>query len=196
MKHITLIIIMLSLSIAAFSQSMSNVQLPEMHKQSQRREIKIPNIMGYQTLKCDFHIHTIFSDGIVWPTFRVDEAWEEGLDAIAITDHIEGHPSRAHVGGDHNASYEVALPHAKEKGIILIHGAEITRSMPPGHLNAIFLNDVNPLDTPDPMDAIQAAKDQGAFIMWNHPGWKAQQPDTCLWMKMHQELFEKGLIPI
>lgn len=50
-----------------------------------RRELRLPEIDGYQLLKCDFHVHTIFSDGIVWPTLRVQEAWEEGLDAIAIT---------------------------------------------------------------------------------------------------------------
>lgn len=47
---------------------------------------------GFHVLKCDFHTHTIFSDGRVWPTMRVDEAWKDGLDAIAITDHIEVRP--------------------------------------------------------------------------------------------------------
>ena len=50
-----------------------------------RKEIRLPEIDGYNLLKCDFHIHTIFSDGIVWPTLRIQEAWEEGLDAIDIT---------------------------------------------------------------------------------------------------------------
>lgn len=54
-----------------------------------RNEISIPGFDGYQTLKCDFHIHTVFSDGSVWPDIRVQEAWQEGLDAIAMTDHIE-----------------------------------------------------------------------------------------------------------
>lgn len=178
----------------SFAQDLNNVQFPHMQKILARKEIRIPNIQGYQTLKCDFHIHTIFSDGVVWPTVRVDEAWAEGLDAIAITDHIEKQPSRKYVGGDHNASFEIAMEEANEKNIILIRAGEVTRSMPPGHLNALFLDDVNPLDTQDPFDALMAAKKQGAFIIWNHPGWKAQQPDTCLWMPMHQELFEKGLI--
>ncbi len=30
-----------------------------------------PNILGYKTLKCDFHQHTVFSDGDVWPSIRV-----------------------------------------------------------------------------------------------------------------------------
>lgn len=193
MKKI-LVLPLLVMAVASQAQSLSNIQLEHMQKQSVRNEIEIPNILGFQTLKCDFHMHTIFSDGIAWPTYRVDEAWEEGLDAIAITDHIENQPSKLHVGGDHNASYDIALPRAEEKNILLIRAGEITRSMPPGHLNALFLKDVNLLDTPDPVDAIKAAVDQGGFVMWNHPGWKAQQPDTCVWMEMHQLLFEKKYI--
>ena len=40
-----------------------------------RHEIHFPNLPGYQTLKCDLHMHTVFSDGEVWPTVRVREAW-------------------------------------------------------------------------------------------------------------------------
>jgi 3',5'-nucleoside bisphosphate phosphatase len=192
---IRLVIIIAFLSgLLSPAQNLNNVQFPEMIKTPVRKEILIPDILGYRTLKCDFHMHTIFSDGIVWPVYRVDEAWEEGLDAIAITDHIENQPSKEYVTGDHNVAYKIALEEANEKNILLIHSGEITRKMPPGHLNAIFLNDANPLDNPDPVEALMAAKKQGAFIIWNHPGWKAQQPDTCLWMPMHQELFEKGLI--
>ena len=176
------------------SQSLSNRQLSHLKTPSVRKEIQIPDIPGYQTLKCDFHMHTIFSDGSVWPTIRVQEAWEEGLDAIAITDHIEHRPHREFVKGDHNSSYEIAKPLADKKDIILIRGGEITREMPPGHLNGLFLEDVNALDTPDPEDAVKAAVDQGGFVIWNHPGWKAQQPDTCKWMAMHQEWYEKGYI--
>jgi len=51
-----------------------------------RKDMRFPNILDYKTLKCDFHIHTVFSDGNVWPTIRVDEAWMKGFDAISITD--------------------------------------------------------------------------------------------------------------
>ena len=169
-------------------------QFRRMQKVPMRQEIRIPGILGYQTLKCDFHMHTVFSDGIVWPTYRVEEAWQEGLDAIAITDHIENQPSKKFITGDHNVPHELATDIARQRNILLIHGGEITRKMPPGHLNALFLNDTNPLDVPLVVDALQAAKKQGAFIFWNHPGWKAQQPDTCRWWPMHQDLFEKGLI--
>lgn len=175
-------------------QDINNVQLPHLQLDHSRKIINIPNILGYKTLKCDFHIHTIFSDGVVWPDVRVQEAWEEGLDAIAITEHIENQPSKSFVGGDHNASYDEAEKRAKELGIILIRGGEITRDMPPGHLNAFFLSDVNALATETPFQAIEAAAKQKAFIMWNHPGWKAQQPDTCLWWPEHEDLYQKGWI--
>ncbi len=113
-----------------------------------RREIHVPDILGYKTLKCDFHMHTIFSDGYVWPTVRVDEAWQEGLDAIAITDHIEYRPHKQDLVADLNRSYEIALPQAKEKGLLLVKAAEITRETPPGHFNALFIDDVTPLDRP------------------------------------------------
>jgi len=159
-----------------------------------RGKIDIPDLKGYVTLKCDFHIHTVFSDGLVWPTVRIDEAYREGLDAIAITDHIEYRPRKADVVGSHNRSYEAAQAAAKANGIILIRGAEITRSMPPGHSNAIFITDADALDTPDYMDAYRAAKAQNAFIFWNHPGWLSQQPDTTLWWPEHTRLLEEGMM--
>ncbi|MEN6428642.1 MAG: PHP domain-containing protein [Phycisphaerales bacterium] len=153
-----------------------------------RHEVRIPDILGYQTLKCDFHQHTVFSDGSVWPTVRVDEAWREGMDAIAITDHIEYQPHKDDIPTKHGRSYDIALPAAKDKGILLIKGAEITRDTPPGHFNALFLDDVNPLDTKDLLDCMAAADKQGAFIWWNHPDWK---PDHIGWFDIHTTLYEK-----
>lgn len=159
-----------------------------------RQIVRVPDIPGYVTLKCDFHIHTVFSDGIVWPTVRVTEAWEEGLDAIAITDHIENQPSRRFVGGDHNSSYDIALPEAERRNIILIRAGEITREMPPGHLNALFLSDVNKLDVEDPEAAVAAALEQGGFVFWNHPGWEAQQPDDTVMFPVHKRWIEEEKI--
>ncbi len=153
-----------------------------------RHEIHIPDIPGYQTLKCDFHMHTVFSDGLVWPTVRVDEAWREGLDVISISDHIEYQPHKDDVPTNHNRPYAVALPRAKELGIVLIRAAEITRETPPGHFNALFLDDINPLDTNDLLDCMAAADEQGAFIFWNHPGWK---PDKKGWFDIHTTLYKK-----
>ena len=159
-----------------------------------RHEIDIPDLKGYQTLKCDFHIHTVFSDGLVWPTVRIDEAYREGLDAIALTEHIEYRPHEKDIPASHNRSYEIAEQAAKSKNILLIRGSEITRSMPPGHSNAIFISDADSLDQKDYRDAFLAAKRQNAFIFWNHPGWDAQQPDTTVWWKEHTELLENGCI--
>ncbi len=159
-----------------------------------RKIIYIPDIPGYKTLKCDFHMHTVFSDGTVWPTVRVNEAWRDGLDAISITDHIEYRPHSKDIVSDHNRSYEIAEPLADNLNILLIKGAEITRSMPPGHLNCLFIKNANLLERENVMDAIREARDQGAFILWNHPGWKAQQPDTTLWWDQHTELLNKDLL--
>jgi len=160
----------------------------------QRKIINIPDIPGFRTLKCDFHMHTIFSDGTVWPTVRVEEAWRDGLDAISITDHIEYKPHSIDVKADHNRSYAIAEPMAKNLNILLIRGAEITRNMPPGHLNALFIRNANLLDREDVFEAIREARDQGAFIFWNHPGWKAQQPDTTLWWEEHTRLVKNSMM--
>lgn len=176
------------------AQNINNVQFPEIVRAKERAEVIIPDVLGYKIMKCDFHIHTVFSDGLVWPTIRVEEAWRDGLDAIAITDHIEYRPHSKFVVGDFNTPYDLALPKADELGIMLVKAGEITRSMPPGHLNALFIDDVNTLERPEPMDAIKAAKSGGAFIQWNHPGWKAQQPDTCMWMDYHEQLLKAGLM--
>lgn len=160
--------------------------------QTKDKDINIPDLDNYKTLKCDFHIHTVFSDGLVWPTVRVDEAYSEGLDAISLTEHIEYRPHKDDIKADHNRSYEIIKQYAKDKDVILIKGSEITRSMAPGHHNAIFITDSNPLDTKDFKDAFNAAKSQKAFIFWNHPGWDAQQPEETLWWDEHTYLYENG----
>ena len=54
-----------------------------------RTQIFLPQIDGKTFYKADLHLHTIFSDGDVTPDMRVVEAWYDGLDIIAITDHME-----------------------------------------------------------------------------------------------------------
>jgi hypothetical protein len=158
--------------------------------------VGIPDIPGYQTLKCDLHIHSVFSDGDVWPTVRVTEAAREGLDAISLTEHLEYRPH--HSSGDmvstHDRSYDIALPLAEQRDVILIRGSEITRPMAPGHANALFLEDSDPLATKEWRDSYAAAKKQNAFIFWNHPGWQSQQRDETLWWPEHTELLEGGMM--
>lgn len=140
-------------------------------KVDSRREIKIPDIPGYQTLKGDFHSHTIFSDGIVLPSERIHEAWREGLDVIAITDHTTRQP--AYLTSDYNTSFKMAESVAKRRGITLIPGIEYTKSEPVGHLNILFLKDANYYARPDitPDEALDYAGKEGAFVIYNHPGW-------------------------
>lgn len=160
------------------------------------RRIEFPDIPGYRTLKCDLHTHTVFSDGSVWPSIRVQEALKDGLDAISITDHIEYQPHRDDIPHpDMNRSYELARKSAGESDLIVIKGAEITRSMPPGHANAIFLEDVNALNREDVTEVFREARRQGAFIFWNHPHWTAQRPDGIATLTdMHRELISEGLL--
>ncbi len=159
---------------------------------AKRMEIQIPDIPNYKTLKCDFHMHTVFSDGEVWPTTRVDEAYREGLDAIAITDHVEYHPHKKDVVCALNRPYEIALPHAQKLDILLIHAAEITRSPLDGHYNCLFLKDAEPLDTHYLKDALKKANDQGAFVFWDHPGWEVK--DGNYFQDSHKEIIKEKLI--
>lgn len=168
--------------------------LSEVVSAQARKIIHIPDIAGYKTLKCDLHLHTVFSDGTVWPTVRVEEAWAEGLDAISITDHIEYRPHSIDIVADHNRSYELAEPLANQSDILLIKGAGITRNMPPGHLNALFINNANLLELEDVRAAVKEARDQGAFISWNHPCSDAQQLDSVVWWDEHSYFFENDML--
>ncbi|MGD8452370.1 MAG: Sb-PDE family phosphodiesterase [Phycisphaerae bacterium] len=154
-----------------------------------RQEVRFPNLPDLLTLKCDLHMHTVFSDGYVWPTVRVDEAWREGLDVIALTDHIEYRPFKRDVPTSLNRPHEIAERRAAERGLLLIRGAEITRDTPPGHHNAIFLSDVDALDLEDYYAVFDEAQKQGAFVFWNHPGWQGE--DRGQWDEWQQKPFEK-----
>jgi hypothetical protein len=157
-----------------------------------RNDLNIPNIPGYRTLKCDFHVHTVFSDGLVWPTVRVWEAWQGGLDGMALTDHLEYQPHQEDLPFKPNRPYELALEEARPLGILLIRGAEITREMPPGHLNAIFLSDVGALIQSKYQDAVLAAVCQGGFVFWNHPDFPGPENQPVVWNDEIQKIFTEG----
>ena len=140
-----------------------------------RQEIQFPDVPGYRTLKCDFHMHTVFSDGMVWPTLRVEEAWREGLDAFAITDHIDYRPHKEDMPLRHNRPYELAEEMARAHNLLLIRGVEISRDTPPGHFNVLFLKDIDPLDKPDFYEIFQQAGEQKAYVFWNHPSWQGAE---------------------
>lgn len=135
-----------------------------------RNPLPVPDVDGYRTLKCDFHLHTVFSDGSVWPNVRVIEAYEQGLDVIALTDHDDYHPHKGHVSEDLTLPHEIAKPLAEQLGILLIPGVEITKGE--WHFNALFVSDPNATKGLEKREALLEAKRQGAFVFWNHPGWK------------------------
>jgi hypothetical protein len=176
--------------------SITFIHAQQDHSHEFGRKIVFPNIPGYQTLKCDFHIHTVFSDGSVWPDIRVQEAIRDGMDAISMTEHIEYQPHKADIPHpDRNRAHEVALNAARESDLILVRGSEITRSMPPGHANAIFITDANKLIIDDPLEVFREAKKQGAFIFWNHPNWTSQRKDGIATLTdMHRQLIKEGLL--
>ena len=171
------------------------VQLAAQSGQSSQ-PVNFGTIPGYVTLKCDFHQHTVFSDGSVWPNIRVQEALRESLDAIAITDHLEYQPHKKDIPNkDRNRSSDLAAEYAEDSDLIIIKGAEITRDLPPGHLNAIFLTDINALLLDDPVRVLNTAKQQNAFIFWNHPHWTSQKPDGIAELtQMHKMLIKEKLI--
>ncbi len=176
------------------------------------RAIEFPDVPGYHTLVCDLHTHTVFSDGSVWPDIRVQEALRDGLDCLAITDHIEYQPHIDDIPHpDRNRSYDLAAQvvermmedeqkEADENDgenvpLLVLRGAEITRAMPPGHINAVMLEDVNPVRVDSSADAIREANRQGAFVFWNHPSWPAQKPDAIAELTdMHRQLIDEGLL--
>ena len=162
------------------------------------RRIVFPDTAEYKTLVVDLHTHSVFSDGHVWPKIRVAEALRDGLDALAITEHLEYQPHRLDIPHeDRNRAVVEAQVAAEGSDLLIVAGSEITRSFPAGHINAVFINDANqlfevenpPSDAADAtayyneaskwpaQNAVDAANAQGAFVFWNHPYWTAQKPD-------------------
>lgn len=65
-------------------------------------------------MKVDFHCHTTASDGTLSPEALIELAKEQGIEALAITDH------------DTTAGFKEAKPFAEAAGIRLIPGVEIS----------------------------------------------------------------------
>ena len=174
------------------------------------RELRFPDLEdGRLVLSVDTHTHSVFSDGHVWPTVRVWEANKDRLDAMAITEHLEYQPYRKDIPHpDRNRAFELAAKENKKgrerTDLLLIAGAEITRKYSPGHVNALFIDDANPLLTTknrneetyaNARDALREAKAQQAFMIWNHPAWQNDFPDGVIKIsKKQQALFDEGLI--
>ena len=221
MKRFSLLLLALMVaSTTLYAQK--NPDLRYLPKQvPQRAEMILPQIKGYNIYKADLHCHTFYSDGDVSAKGRVTEAYYDGLDILAITDHIEYRPYeqkmlRATRGyhkelptaknyiishkpadkdgilADLNIPYEEAKKPAERLGMLAIPGVEITRHPDKvGHFNALFVEDANTIYDADPEQSIRNAKKQGALVMHNHPGWKRKTVDMC---DFHKKVYDEKLI--
>jgi predicted metal-dependent phosphoesterase TrpH len=230
MKRITVLILALLAGSAAFAQNhyYQDPKNSEMLRHGKRRlsvrkEVALPQVNGYNVYKADLHTHTIYSDGQVLPKFRVREAWRDGLDVMAVTEHIEHRPveetmvnylekyvddkypkaKNNRIGGkyfpdedgimvDLNSSVKEAQAAAKQYGLTIIPGSEITRSgNKVGHFNALFTTDNNTIYDDDPLTSIRNAKAQGALVMHNHPGWTKT---SLNYTEVEKAAYDEGLI--
>lgn len=199
------------------------VLCPADYQISLRKEIILPQVNGYNVYKADLHTHTVFSDGQVSSSFRVNEAWLDGLDVMAVTEHIEYRSFEdtfvKYTKNYHDGKYQKAVNNridrdatcseegiivdlnyavresqnaAKNNGILIIPGAEVTRDgRTVGHFNALFTTDNNLIYDPDPVQAVRNAKAQGALVMHNHPGWRKSSLDFT---ETEKALYDAGLI--
>ena len=181
-----------------------------------RTEIVLPQVKGFNCYKGDFHIHTSYSDGRVNPAGRVVEAWKDGLDVIAITDHYEGRSGERNffkviapygadikyqsankakaVKADFNAIHQEAVATVEKYGypMLLIKGCEMARGAEThGHFNALFLEDINGLYDPDLEVALRNVKEQGGIVIHNHPAWRRKTSDKT---EFHERVYSQGLV--
>jgi 3',5'-nucleoside bisphosphate phosphatase len=155
------------------------------HRAVSREEIHFPAIGDYLVLKGDFHCHTIYSDGQVTPEVRVWEAWRDGLDILNLTDHPEYMDTA--FPADSGRSFGRVKALAKELGLVLIHSAELTTthsaSPPFSDFIVSFIQDERKMKG-DFYSAIRAAREQGAAVIWAHPGDQ--------WTQEARRLLEQG----
>jgi hypothetical protein len=152
-----------------------------------REEVPFPDVGEFKVLKGDFHVHTFYSDGLVAAEVRVVEAWRDGLDVLALTDHAEYLDIA--VPYDRERAYGRALPIAKQLGLMVVRGAELTQhsAVPkvpnPSDFVVHFARDEWQFQTH--FDAgLRAAREQGTTIVWAHPG-----PD---WLPIAETLVQRG----
>ena len=221
MKRVLTVIALLAAGTAANAQYYyQDSKNPEMLRHAERhepcrKEVVLPTqVNGFNVYKADLHSHTIYSDGQVLPTFRVKEAWQDGLDIIAITDHLEsrkheeqlyeylkGYTDKKYLPKtegvksgllDLNFSVKQAIPEAEKVGILVIPGTEISRSgATVGHFNALFTTDNNTIHDDDALQAMRNARSQGALIQHNHPGWRRENLNMT---EVEKAAYEEGLI--
>ena len=163
--------------------------LPVGYVRLSRQEVILPALDGYTPYKADLHIHSTHTDGIVNMKGRMEEAWCDGLDIVAATDHLSIRPTaeagqptpesvKAKRGSKAAKALEEALKYADNFGLLVIPAVELTGDgETQGHYNALFINDIQSVYDYDALQTIRNAREQGALIMHNHPGWRHKSLD-------------------
>ena len=88
-KTILTICLLLGLGIAGAQTKSYKFTEKLYYNTPSRTSFILPQVDGLNCYTADLHAHTIYSDGELSPEERVKEAWCDGLDILAITDHIE-----------------------------------------------------------------------------------------------------------
>ena len=88
-KTILTICLLLGLGIAGAQTKSYKFTEKLYYNTPSRTNFVLPQVDGLNCYTADLHAHTIYSDGELSPEERVKEAWCDGLDILAITDHIE-----------------------------------------------------------------------------------------------------------
>lgn len=85
--------LLLALAALCFVDAAAQKKIPEtvtfVQNAGRRTEIILPKVNGLNIYKADLHAHSIYSDANLTPAQRVQEAWFDGLDIFALTDHVE-----------------------------------------------------------------------------------------------------------
>ena len=187
MKKILILIFLISISLN--------------YSQTRKEFFKSPT--GLFLIASDLHIHSVFSDGRVWPSIRVEEARRDSLDLISLTEHIEYLSYRGDLNyDDRNRAFQIASEMIQDnETLMVINGSEITKPMPPGHINAVFIKDANKLNLynklniEDGYKAVKEANNQGAFVFWNHPNWIENRDDGIARLdSIHHVLLNENLL--
>lgn len=101
MKRFVISVLALFMALSAVAQeyqtryrSASEPQtlLPTGYVRLSRREIILPNVNGFTPYRADLHMHSTYTDGVVNIKGRMEEAWRDGLDVIATTEHLSIRP--------------------------------------------------------------------------------------------------------
>ena len=171
-----------------------------------RKEIILPTVNGYNLYTADLHVHSTYSDGTMKMSTRIDEAWRDGLDIMAATDHMSIRPVKdktgtgqatpdnvkAKRGAKTAKSVNDAVKAGNNFGILVIPGVELTgNAKTQGHFNALFTTDNKAIYDYEGIQAIRNAREQGALIMHNHPGWRHSTLERT---KFEEEVYAEKLI--